>query len=919
MEKGIILHTGERRCRISIGRPANLDSHLVYTCTLLLILAALQVPAAGVDITAPTVISSSGMYTLRQDLLNRGESRIITIAASDVIFDGNGYTIDGLDQPSQYGIYVHITSQTVSNVTVRNLTVKDCYYGFFYYNTIGGLIENCTANSNVQHGIYLSMTDDSTVTGWNTSTNGNSGIFMDYSDNNTIERGSAYSNMNGVRISVVSNNNRLFDNRIYGNEYGINVTSSSGNIIYNNLLNNTVNAVPGNGNTWNTTGTAGAAINGGPTLGGNLWLLPDGSGFSSTTADRDDDGICDEPHALGGDAMDHLPLAAIPGQHTPLFAPEWPLRFLRPGDGGETAHPTAFYYLFDASTPEGKGDRPDTLRFVVKMLDGGLTLTADVSELDGNSTPLSPYFVRDTEYYFEHPFGDSSLGTVNGNTRNITIHARIGEFQNSTSGSSGSPPPLAVAVNPWIGPPGFTTTDLRDIEDFTAVEGFSVQRGVDTEMVGSIQFPGPLNFCDAAFADAMPSLWDHVRIEGNAIALDAAAPGLAILNASATLTMHAPAFTTTPGIFRDGEPDTYANGTPAAGSVASNVRWDNATKILRFDVPHWTRYHADGNGPEILVESPADGATFSSDRIALRGTASDPSGVSLVEVQVNGGDWTIADGTDAWNCTIPLAEGWNTIVVRATDRIGCINTIYLTLYRPAAPTATPTPTPPSPPEQPSQRSRSDRASQPVITRFVGNATLATTAWGEVLRTVTLTSEDGVVRLVIPSGTRILDADGKPVKELSVRTVCGKEITEPTSEPCMDRDVPQCPYRIGEPGLRFDPPLRMEILPAGEGSAWIWCNGNGAPGGCTELAGGEDMGEVRTEISRSGHVCIRANPRTASVVPTDDTAGSPTMTPTAPPAAAAQETRRAGPVMPLGGALGLCASLLAIGLRRARSR
>ncbi len=905
------LCSGACRYRISAGVFKNPGILLHRFCMLYLFLAVLHVPVAGVDITTATVIDSSGLYVLQKDITNSGTARpaFIEITASDVIFDGHGYMIDGLDITPKYGIYVHSTHGALSNITVRNLTVRDWYYGIHYDRVTGGRIENCVAVSNTKNGIHLMLNDNTTVTGWTAYANGESGIHVQSSQNNTIDGGSAYSNLNGVQFSIASNN-RLFDNQIYGNEYGIRVASSTRNVVYNNLFNNTVNAVPVNSNSWNADPTPGAAINGGSTLGGNLWLLPDGSGFSSTTADRDDDGICDEPYAIAGDAVDHLPLAAIPGQHTPLFAAEWPLRFLRPGDGGETAQPTAFYYLFDASTPEGKGDRPDTLRFVVKMLDGGLTLTADVSELDGNSTLLSPYLVRDADYYFEYPLGDSSLGMVNSSTRNITVHARIGGFQNSSSGSSGSPPPLTVVVNPEIGPTGLTSTDLRDIEDFTAVEGFSVQREVDAEVVGSIQFIHPLNFCEPAFADAMPSLWDHIQIGEHAIALDAAAPALAILNASATLTMHAPTFTTTPGIFRDGDPDLFANGTPAAASAASNVLWDNATKILRFDVAHWTRYHADGNGPAIAVDSPADGATVSSGSIDVRGTASDPSGVSLVELQVNGGSWTIADGSAAWDCTISLAEGWNTITVRATDGIGCTGMGYLSLYRSIAPTATPTPMIPSPPDQPTQRSRSGRESQPVITQFIGNTTLTTTGWGEVLRTVTLTSEDGAVRLVIPSGTRVRGADGEPVKEISIWS--DREMPED----CLDRNCTSCPYRIGEPGLRFDPPLRLELLPAGEGSAWIWCDATATPEGCTELLDGGDMGKVRTEISRSGYVCAQGDSGIAAVSPTAETSAEPALSPTNKPASA-QATPKAGPAMPLGGILSLCAILFLIPHARGR--
>jgi hypothetical protein len=96
-----------------------------------------------------------------------------------------------------------------------------------------------------------------------------------------------------------------------------------------------------------------------------------------------------------------LPLAAITGQHTPVFASEWPLRLLRSADGAETAEPTTLSYYYD-STSEGKGDSPDTIRFIVTMADAGLTLTANMSEVDGNMTPLAPYLISGNAYSFSY-------------------------------------------------------------------------------------------------------------------------------------------------------------------------------------------------------------------------------------------------------------------------------------------------------------------------------------------------------------------------------------------------------------------------------------------------------------------------------------------------------------------------------------
>jgi hypothetical protein len=83
------------------------------------------------------------------------------------------------------------------------------------------------------------------------------------------------------------------------------------NLIYDNLFNSIYNVYFGasGANYWNTTLTSGTNIVGGPYIGGNYWGSPDGTGFSDTCSDSDNDGICDNPYTLETDNIDYLPLA----------------------------------------------------------------------------------------------------------------------------------------------------------------------------------------------------------------------------------------------------------------------------------------------------------------------------------------------------------------------------------------------------------------------------------------------------------------------------------------------------------------------------------------------------------------------------------------------------------------------------------
>ena len=56
------------------------------------------------------------------------------------------------------------------------------------------------------------------------------------------------------------------------------------------------------GNLWSTTKTAGVNIVSGPMLGGNYWATPQGTGFSQTSTDVDDDFICRQAYAISQNA-----------------------------------------------------------------------------------------------------------------------------------------------------------------------------------------------------------------------------------------------------------------------------------------------------------------------------------------------------------------------------------------------------------------------------------------------------------------------------------------------------------------------------------------------------------------------------------------------------------------------------------------
>ncbi len=230
-------------------------------------------------VTSCTNITQPGYYYLANDIINSTAEVCVLINASDVVLDGRGYTIDGVDDTTNKtkGIYVIETPDVKGhvNVTVKNVTVSDWKYGILLQLSNESAIINVKALSN-EYGIY----------------------------------------------TPGSNNNTIANSSIAGNDIGIWLNMASGNLIYNNLFNNTQNfdlTLVGT-NSWNTSLQAGMNIIGGSYIGGNFWALPNGTGYSDTCGDSDGDGICDQPYNLTSGNVDYLPLAK-PGAAPPDTTP----------------------------------------------------------------------------------------------------------------------------------------------------------------------------------------------------------------------------------------------------------------------------------------------------------------------------------------------------------------------------------------------------------------------------------------------------------------------------------------------------------------------------------------------------------------------------------------------------------------------
>jgi hypothetical protein len=116
---------------------------------------AAEVTACTNITSLPAVITSQGIYCLKQDLSTAiTNGRAIDIQANNVTLNCNGYKIGGLGAgtaSTAYGIYV----ANHMNATIRECNIRGFYIGMMFYGESSGyhLVEDNRLNLNLYEGI----------------------------------------------------------------------------------------------------------------------------------------------------------------------------------------------------------------------------------------------------------------------------------------------------------------------------------------------------------------------------------------------------------------------------------------------------------------------------------------------------------------------------------------------------------------------------------------------------------------------------------------------------------------------------------------------------------------------------------------------------------------------------------------------
>ena len=299
----------------------------------------------------------------------------------------------------RYG-YAGICLSSCNNCTIENNKLLNNSFGAYLLSSKGNTIsKNIVSNS--ERGIYFNISESNTLSG-NTATNNREyGIILASSIGNSLSGNTASNNERGLYLGS-SDGNTILSNIIQNNNiFGLFVCGKCDKIrFYNNYFNDTnITIKSGIGNAYNNTKTAGANIVGGPSIGGNYWAKPDGTGFSQTAVDKDKDGFSDSAYVriTGSIYSDFLPLVITSKPPIPV-ANFWG----SPKSGNvslnvtftdiSTGEPTAWDWSFGDGTYSAQQNPVHTYSAA-----GNYTVTLTSSNTAGASTQTKTNYINVTQ------------------------------------------------------------------------------------------------------------------------------------------------------------------------------------------------------------------------------------------------------------------------------------------------------------------------------------------------------------------------------------------------------------------------------------------------------------------------------------------------------------------------------------------
>ncbi len=179
-------------------------------------------------ISSCTTITSSGIYALTTDITGSAGETCIDVRADDVVFDGGGHAVDGVDASNS----TSIRSVSRTNVTVENVRLGGWMDGIHVETNTGDTLRNVVADNNTNAGILLNNSTSIDVR--DSTTNGNYyGIYSRFGDDETLTNVTTTNNRDGIVLRRSKSSNTVTNTTATDNQVGIYAVFSSDTTIAN--------------------------------------------------------------------------------------------------------------------------------------------------------------------------------------------------------------------------------------------------------------------------------------------------------------------------------------------------------------------------------------------------------------------------------------------------------------------------------------------------------------------------------------------------------------------------------------------------------------------------------------------------------------------------------------------------------------
>jgi parallel beta-helix repeat protein len=237
--------------------------------------------------TAPISNAGNNQYTLTADI-----NTPLLIGRDNIVIDGANHVLQGTGEYGSRGI--DLTGR--SNVTIRNMKIKDFEYGIYLIAASSNVLSQNDVTNNYC-GIWIAASsNDNIISGNSIENNEMYAMWVKDSSNNKISENEITSHGNYTIYIRASNYTTFSANYIEDNKLGIYFYEASDNIVYHNNFVNNENPI----SIYDSTNTFDKDTE------GNYWsdyeeLYPDAGEIGGS-------GIWNTPYVIDEDNQDNYPL-----------------------------------------------------------------------------------------------------------------------------------------------------------------------------------------------------------------------------------------------------------------------------------------------------------------------------------------------------------------------------------------------------------------------------------------------------------------------------------------------------------------------------------------------------------------------------------------------------------------------------------